>query len=62
MPTPRSIFSVFQFKKHHELTNNFNTKNKYKKIKKEWIEVLIFYGIDLLYSFPSNASLYISAT
>ena len=40
---------------------------KIKKLEKAWegsqtISQKKFYGIDLLYSFPSRASLYISAT
>ena len=41
--------------------------HKYKKKEKLtvfWVSVCLslFYGMDLLYSFPSSASLYISAT
>ena len=54
-----SIYSHNIVQKH----NLFNNK-KIKKIKIMFDEILFlfFYGIDLLYNFPSNASLYISAT
>ena len=52
-----------------QLSAKRNTLTHAENIKKEkltvfWVSVCLslFYGMDLLYSFPSSASLYISAT